>query len=79
MKTEGSGKNVFSRNFNVPISQLPNKLTSTTFDDYVLIGRKDDKIAIYSNSDESTLENWLKNAGIPYDQTLLTQETEGVG
>lgn len=76
--TGTTGSSNVSKNFSTPISQLPNKLTATTFDSYLLIGKKGNNVAIYSNDDETTAENWLNEVGIGYDSEQLSQQPEAV-
>jgi hypothetical protein len=51
-------KNI-NKNFQTPIAQLPSKISGTSFDDYVLIGKKGDQLTVYSSGSDTDTTNWL--------------------
>ena len=72
----GSSSNI-QRNYETPISQLPSQINSSSFDDYVLVGKKGDQYTVYSSSDKETTSQLISE--FTSEASSSTKTTESVG
>jgi hypothetical protein len=42
---------IIQSNLNTPFNELPSAVSGQSFDSYVLIGKKDEQVTVWSNSD----------------------------